>query len=290
MLAANPNSDTLRSLSQIFTTSNFNKVVRKKNARLTEKRITKYYTSTSVKKRSYTDIIGSLYGELQDIYRNEYFYKNALFNKYFLEKYSLKTTSVFNEFKIGGSIADFVMLNGNVRVFEIKSDLDGLEKLEKQTNDYKQFADLVYIVTCSKFVSKILADYSHTTIGIIEFTTNNTFHERKAAESNAASFSHETIFKTLRKSEYLDIIKDFFGYLPDVPNTKIFSSCIDLANEIGVCEFQKLALNKLKERKIKCPDLLESNRTPFELKHICYTLDFSEQEYNILYQFLDKKA
>lgn len=36
------NNDGLRSLSQIFSTSNFNKVVREKDIRLTERRIKKY--------------------------------------------------------------------------------------------------------------------------------------------------------------------------------------------------------------------------------------------------------
>lgn len=287
MILVNRNIDSLRSLSEIFTNSNFSKVVRNNDYRLTEQKLKKNYSKSSTR-ITYKNVLERLYFELQKDYRSEYFYKNSLFNKYLLKQYSLATTSVFNEFKIGNSIADFVLLNGSARIFEIKTDLDGLDKLQKQVNDYRLFADLVYIVTSSKYISKLLLDYSNSTIGVIEFTQRNTFKEHKKAESNAAFFDHLQIFKTLRKVEYLDIVHNYFGYIPNVPNTKIFKVCLELVSSIDIVEFQKMAFNKLKKRKIKCPDLLESENTPFELKQICYTLDFSEQEYNSLYTFLHK--
>jgi hypothetical protein len=253
----------------------------------TEKKIKKYCLSKSIN-LSYLKTIRALYADLQSEYRSEYFYKNILINKYLLQQYSLATTRVFNEFKIGNSIADFVLLNGSARIFEIKTDLDGLDKLDKQISDYRQFADLVYIVTSSKYVNKILQDYSESTIGVIEFTNRNALKEHKKAESNAKYFNHLTIFKTLRKPEYLEITERHFGYIPKVPNTKIFRACFDLLSKIELDKFQKIAFQKLKNRKLKCPHLLESKNTPFELKQICYSLDFSQQEYENLYTFLNK--
>lgn len=287
MISVKKNIDNLRSLSEIFTASNFNKVVRQKDYKLTEKKLRKHY-SNEIPNATYKKILGSLYLDLQSEYRSEYFYKNNLLNRFLLKQYSLATTSVFNEFKIGSSIADFVLLNGTARIFEIKTDLDGLDKLEKQLNDYKQFADLVYIVTSSKYIDKLLLEYSNSTIGVIEFTQRNAFKEHKKAESNSSYFNHLTLFKSLRKAEYLDIVRNHFGYIPEAPNTKIFRACFELISSIDVIKFQKLTFNKLKKRKIKCPDLLESEKTPFELKQICYSLDFSEQEYNLLYTFLNK--
>lgn len=287
MVLANRNIDSLRSLSEIFTTSNFNKIVRLADYKITERKIKKHYTKKT-NNINYKIVLENLYSELQNDYRSEYFYKNNLLNTYLLRKYSLSTTTVFNEFKIGNSIADFVLLNGTARIFEIKTDLDGLNKLKKQISDYRQFADAVYIVTSSKYIDKVLLDYSKSTIGVIEFTQGNTLKEHKRAQSNTKYFNHEVIFKTLRKSEYLDIVDNYFGNIPDVPNTKIFRTCFELVSKIEIGQFQKIAFNKLKTRKIKCPNLLASQHTPFELKHICYTLDFSEQEYNSLYTFLNK--
>ncbi len=286
MLIVNNSTDSLRSLSQIFSPSNFDKVVRGKDSKLTERKLKKYVSSSSTS-TSYKKLISSVYLTLEKEYRSEYFYKNRLITSLF-KKYSSKTTRVLNEFKIGSSIADFVFLNGSAKVYEIKTDLDSLDKLRKQLNDYQQFADFVYIVTCSKHVSRILSDYSDSTIGIMEFTKNNRFKIRKEAENNRQNFNHVTIFKTLRKAEYLKIINNYFCHVPNVPNTKIFTACLDLISTVDVVEFQKLAFNILKERKIKCIESWESNKTPFELKQICYTLDFSENEYWDLYKFLKK--
>lgn len=287
MISTKTNIDSLRVLSQIFTPSTFRRVVREQDYKSTEKRLKKYFIQDSFE-MSYRAVLEQLYKELQEEYRNEYFFKNSLFNKFLLKKYSLSTTTVLSEFKIGNSIADFVLLNGSARIFEIKTDLDGLDKLEKQLNDYRQFADLIYIVTSSKYVERIKVDYATSTIGIIEFTKKNTFKEHKKATSNFSFFNHETIFKTLRKPEYLDIVCETFGYIPDVPNTKVFKTCLNLIKELNVETFQKLAFGKLKERKIEEPTLLESDKTPFELKQICYTLNFSESEYNTLHTFLNK--
>jgi hypothetical protein len=181
------------------------------------------------------------------------------------------------------------LLNGEAKVFEIKTEYDSLEKLEKQLGDYKQFANKVYVVSNSKFIEKLLSDYNDTTIGIIEFTENNTLKELQPAKENNLTFNHKAIFKTLRKQEYLEILQKYFGKVPDVPNTKIFRESLKLAESINIVDFQKMAYQKLKERKLKCSKEFLSDKIPYELKHICYSLDMSSKEYSYLYQFLNQK-
>lgn len=283
MVIANENIDTLRSLSQLFSASHFSKIVRDDDQKYIKKKIRKHFQSSA----TYNEIFSFLYSELQTKYRSEYFYKNALLNELIIKKYSLNTTTILNEFPIGGSIADFILLNGKVRIYEIKTDLDSLDKLDKQIKDYVQFANEVYIVTSSKHTEKIIDKYTNSNIGIIEFTNKNTLKEIKLAKSNFQFFNHLTIFKTLRKNEYLEIINDKFGFIPEVPNTLIFKECLELVKTIDILEFQPLAFNKLKQRKLKCPDLFKSEETPYELKHICYTLNLSEDEYAHFYNFLN---
>jgi hypothetical protein len=50
-----------------------------------------------------------------------------------------------------------------------------------------------------------------------------------------------------------------------------------------------MAFEKLKSRKLRSPQLLLDCRTPYELKHICYTMDLSINEYDNLYKFLNKE-
>lgn len=278
--------ESLRSLTQLFTPSTFKRIVQKKDYNSINNRI-KGHINIKKPINKY-DLIKYLYKELQERYKSEYLYKNALINKLLLGKYSTNTTTMLNEFKIGNSIADFVLLNGEAIIFEIKTEFDSLEKLRKQITDYLQFANKIFIVANSKFIEKLLVDFSDTTIGIIEFTKRDTLSEIKPANENNTYFDHTTLFKTLRKQEYLDIVRNYFGFIPCVPNTLIFKECLSMVKTINVRKFQQLTYQKIKERKLKCPDLLKSEKTPYELKHVCYSLNMNKNEYKELYQFLNQ--
>ncbi len=277
----------LRILSQIFSPPMFKKIVREDDFVLFQKQTEKFFKASSY--NTNLDIIKSLYKLLQKQYRCEYVYKNNLVLK-LIKEHSLKTTLILNELKIGASKADLVMLNGAVRVFEIKTELDDFSKLSKQLNDYQKFADRVSIVTDEKNAKKLKIEYADTNIGIIVLDANNKLQTIKEAGSNTSLFDFDTIFKILRKQEYLDLIADNFGFIPDVPNTQIFRVCYELLASRDIVDFQKQVMNKLKERKLLKPDLLKSSNTPKELKHICNSLDFNEQEYHKLYNFLATKT
>ncbi|MAO10890.1 MAG: hypothetical protein CMC07_08415 [Flavobacteriaceae bacterium] len=278
----------IRSLSQIISPSNFKKIVREGDYYSTFYKIKKYTTVTD--STTNLEAINDIYNSLLKNYKNEYVYKNILTNKLLLKKYSLKNTVALNEFNIGKSIADFVLLNGEARIYEIKTELDNLDKLETQVLDYCKFGDQVYIVTSSKHVNKLIDIYTNSTIGIIELTSRNALKTIKEATSNEAFFSYETLFKTLRKQEYLDIIEEYFNFLPKVSNTRIFKECLTLAKKIEISLFQKLVIKKLKSRNISNPKKIQEKGIPESLKHICYSLDFSKNEYEKLESFLNQKS
>ncbi len=280
-------TDSLKSLSQLFTPTTFSKIIRKNDYSIIDNRLKKHITNLYGLSR--IDLIKIIFRKLENQYKSEYLYKNVLINKLLLEKYSLKTATIINELKLKNSIADFVLLNGEIRIFEIKTELDSLQKLNKQINDYKTFANKVFIVTSSKYINSILNLYQEDTTGIIEYTNKRTLKEIKPAVEDNKHLEHETLFKSLRKNEYLELINSYFGFIPNVPNTLIFRESLNLAKTIEINTFQKLVLKQLKKRKIKHPDFLKSSKTPFELKYICYVLDFNKQEYQTLYEFLNKK-
>ncbi len=284
----NNDIDSLRSLSQIFSPANFNRIVRTKDYVNTFERIEKHTTINQ--STTNLELLNSIYDELLHSYRNEYVYKNILINKKLINKYSIKNTIVLNEFKIGNSIADFVLINGKARVFEIKTELDGLNKLEKQISDYYSFATEVYIVTSSKHIQKILELYKDTKVGIIELTKRNSLKEIKPATSNTELLEYSSIFKTLRKSEYIKILKTNSLKIPEIPNTMFFRECLKLSKSLSILDFQKAAIKILKKRNIKNPDLLIDTRIPDSLKHICYSLNLSKPEYEELNSFLNKKS
>ena len=281
------NIESLRNLSQILSPANFKKIVKDRNYFDTFYRINKH-TKISDTTTNF-EVINTIYKSLLSTYKNEYVYKNILLNQKLLKKYSLKKSIALSEFNIGNSIADFVILNGEARVYEIKTELDGLDKLDKQLADYKKFADKIYVVSNSKHIPNLLVKFHNTEIGLIELTKRNALKTIKEAEQNF-SFSHETLFKSLRKDEYINLLKKHFGEVPNVPNTLIFRECFKLSKKIDILEFQKLVIKELKFRNISNPELFNDDLIPDSLKHICYTLNFSKKDFIELEDFLYKKS
>ena len=273
----------LRILSQIFSPSMFEKIIRGQDTLFFNKKINKHFHS---QKTSNLNIIKTIYKALQKDYRCEYIYKNNLLLD-IINKHCLDETLMLNELKIGSSKADLVLFNGVIRIFEIKTELDGLGKLSKQISDYQKFADEVYVVTDEKYAQKLKIEYANTSIGIIVLNKNNELIEEKKASNNDENLDFKTIFKILRKQEYLDLVKSEFGFIPDVPNTKIFKVCYEmLYKKMSVKQFQEKVLLILKKRKLHSPNLLTSKKTPKELRYICNSLNLKEKEYEYLYSFL----
>ncbi|WP_435357381.1 sce7726 family protein [Emticicia sp. SJ17W-69] len=287
MLAQNK-IESLRSLSFLYNTSVIKDVLDTRSFVKIEDRINKHRGNIlgSNAQIKFSSLLNTLYEQMTESYCNEYIYKNTILQKKLLEKYGFASTTLLSEFRIGKSIADLVLLNGEVKVFEIKTDLDSLKRLDSQLSDYQQFADKVYIVTNQKFIAQLLHLYSGSNFGIIEFDGKGLI-ERKEAQKSTNAFSYETIFKLLRKDEYLKIVKLMHNFIPDVPNTLIFRECLKLVKEKTIVEFQKFVVQELKKRKIDEPEYLKNPKTPYELGFICYSLNLSEVQYHSLYELLD---
>lgn len=281
------NVETLRQWSRLFSPPIFKKIVVENDSSCFVKNIGPRLKN-STKETSNLALIKSFYKTLEKKYRCEYIYKNTLFNA-ILKEHGLKTTLTLNEFKIGKSIADLVLLNGSAKIYEIKTELDSLDKLEKQIKDYLKFADKIYIVTDDAHAAQLQIVYRESSVGIMLLNEKNKLETIKEAESETRFFDFDTLFKVLRKQEYLDLTMSNFNYIPDVPNTKIFRCCYALLREVDILKFQKQVVAKLKERAIQNPKRLLSRKTPKELKYICNSLDLNEREYEVLYDFLNTK-
>ncbi|MDB1145026.1 MAG: sce7726 family protein [Alcaligenaceae bacterium] len=279
--------DKMRSLSEVMVPSTFNKIIRK-NDLSSISRIIK--SSSNIQENTTNlDLINVIYDELIRNYKNEYVYKNILTKKILL-KHSLRTTVALSELAINNSIADFVLLNGKAKVYEIKTEFDHLGKLEKQLLDYCKFADEVYIVSHTKHIQKIREMYENSNIGIIELTQRNALNTIQKARNNNETFDYRVLFNLLRKPEYLALVNNYFGYIPNVPNTRIFQKCLELIKTIDILDFQKMVVKQLKGRNIKNPKKIKDKSVPDNLKHVCYCLDFSLAEYEKLEDFLNQRS
>jgi len=235
------------------------------------------------------DIFLSAYEALSKNYRSEYIYKNALLNKQLLGKYSLNTATVLNEFRVGFAKADLVLLNGTSVAYEIKTELDSRERLSHPTFYYqKVFANTV-IVTHHTLVKKY-TDILPNNIGIVALSKRNQLSVVRESKENLSQFDHETVMRSLRTGEYTHIIKEYFGRVPDVPNTLFFKESLSLFKKIPKEDVHKMMVTVLKNRTVTQQEKFLSDKTPEALKHICFCLDLNAKEYEYLYSFLNQKV
>ena len=285
------NIEKIRSLSQVYFPSTIKTLINHSDSPTIAGRIRKHRDVIVHKKKpiKFSDFLSRLYSEMLHTYRNEYIYKNTLINKLWLNKHYFNNATLLRELKVGKSIADLVFINGGVSLYEIKTNLDNLDRLDTQLLDYKKVAEKIYIVSDSFYVDSLKELYKHEPYGIIELTKTEHLKIHKEAKIDNSCFDHESIFKILRKEEYLKLINQHFNYTPNAPNTKLFKICLELAKQINIVEFQKSAFNMLRNRKVSHPEYLINRKTPFELKYACFSLDLTTQQYLALYDLLNKK-
>jgi hypothetical protein len=284
----NLNIDQLRSYASILSNSTFDKLVRQNNNKYVlskSKRYDKEFIKFS--NPTYKEYFEHIYNALEANYRNEYVYKNSIINKILLGKYSLNTTTAINEFRVGKSIADLVLLNGTGKVFEIKTELDNAERVINQLKDYKKVFKEIYLVTHNSLISKYKKIVS-SDIGLIALMENHSLKTIREAKENK-NIENKSIIKCLRKVEYSNIIKKYFGELPKVSDFDFFKACTELIEKIPSSELHDLMMVELKKRNVKEKQALASENTPMELKHICLCLDFNKREYTKLSKILSKK-
>ena len=162
-------------------------------------------------------------------------------------KHSLKTSQVLTEFRIGKNKADIIILNGTSTVYEIKSEYDSFLRLNRQISSYSKAFEFVNIVTSPSQTEKALNQLPEN-IGILSFTKRNTISTVRKPKSNIENIDLSILFESLRKEEYLQIIKTYYGNIPKVPNTKIFNECKMLYCDIPIEKAIKLTFEVLKKR------------------------------------------
>jgi hypothetical protein len=189
----------------------------------------------------------SIYKHLLKTYRNEYIYKNAIAEKILLGKHSLNTSFMLTEFRAADCKADTVILNGTSNVYEIKSEFDSLDRLQKQIQAYQKVFDLIHVITSPSQLEKV-ENVIDSKIGIMVLTERNTIKTIRDPKSGRNQVQPMIIFDSLRKAEYVSIIKDIFGFIPDVPNTLIYKKCKALFCKLSPEKAHDSMVNVLKKR------------------------------------------
>lgn len=250
--------------------------------------VVRRYTSNADQKNN-RELISEIYCELKSNYRNEYFYKNTLLNKLLLGVHSVNTTTALTEVAIAKSKADFVLINGKAVVYEIKTELDNLERLSSQIDDYYKAFDHVAVVTYEKNLQQLqkVLDSIDKPVGIYVLRKNGKLGTVRKPQRHISDLDKEIIFKLLRKSEYEDIIAQRYGYLPEVTQFKYYSACKKMFLKIPIEESYLLVLRILKKRMQLEKE--EFVKIPYELKFLAYFMELTYDDYQKLEVFLERQ-
>ena len=192
-------------------------------------------------------IFNQAYDILRREYRCEYLFKNALAHKLVLGRHSLRTAMLIPELRVDACRADIVIVNGTSTVYEVKSGLDNLDRLESQLAAYRLAFDKICVVTEENNERQITAAVEDD-VGILVLTSRYRLRLVREPGSNASRVSPAAIFDSLREGESMRIIKDEFGHCPDVPNGIRYTVCKDLFVQLSPEQAHNGMVRELRRR------------------------------------------
>jgi hypothetical protein len=247
-------ADNSRAINRVFTRGVIGDLIQSGSNEVFDYIVQRYVNNPEHK--THGEIISEIYAHLGKEHRNEYYYMNTLLNRLLIGIHSVNTTTALSQVRISSHIADFIMINGEGRVYEIKSDLDNFDRLRDQLSDYfKAFSKVSVLSTIHEYerVERILAKQGDMgeAVGIYVVNDNNAWFNRKDRREPRQFdefLDHNCIFKLLRKHEYENVILQQFEELPQVVPVFHFRACLEKFQQIPIKTAQDLAFKELKKR------------------------------------------
>lgn len=247
--------------------------------------VLQYYGFSDMLKLSVMNIFKKSYSYMVKDYRCEYVYKNELLNRVILKEYGTKHSIVFNEFKVGHSIADMALFNGESKAFEIKSDLDSSFRLSKQMLDYTRLFQRSYVVIPEEKVDSYSSSISDS-IGIIVMS-NVKKHIELSTYRDAAHnefIDSKLVMGCLRTKEYKHLVSTYFDKLPPVSDFEMFEKCSEMIESIPCHDLQQLFLHEIESRKNSYANICMVQK---ELRQMCLSMNYNLENINLLNQRLE---
>ena len=123
-----------------------------------------------------------------------------MLNKLLLGVHSVNTTTALTEVAIAKSKADFVLINGKAVVYEIKTELDNLDRLSSQIDDYYKAFDHVAVVTYERNLQQLqkVLESIDKPVGIYVLRKNGKLGTVRKPQRYIGDLDKEIIFKLLR--------------------------------------------------------------------------------------------
>ena len=270
-------------LNRIFAASTFDKIVRNESNIYFEcvERII-----DGDKNEKNLNYIKRIYRYLSLQYRNEYYYLNTLLNELLIKNHTIDTTVALSQLQVGNSKIDLALINGKATAYEIKTELDNLDKLTKQIRDYYKVFDRVCVVSYDKNIQKIIEKHVNKNVGLYIVDSRNKIIVIKEPKTFRENIDPKSMFKILHKHEFEKMVKSYYKVLPNTCDAFYYDECFKLFSKIKKEDLYKSFLKILKER--NCIDKTVY-KLPYELRSLWYfkkcnisaklIFDFLKKEY-----------
>lgn len=234
------------------------------------------------KERTYLDYFKYIYDFLRTDYCNEYVFKNEFLTDWLLDELGVEDSRVFNEFKVGDNVADLVMFNGISKAFEIKTEYDSDSRLFSQVEAYQKVFNEVYLII-PDFKISYYKDCAKE-VGIITFSKGKrkAFELHRTAERNQ-EVKPEVVMNILHTKEYKQLVKNYFGSLPDMNSFNQYTVCLDLLKTIPNHKLNALFISAMKQRR---NDYKLKKKIHREFNQIRLSLNLSSKEELMFFQHL----
>jgi len=278
-------ADNSRAINRVFTKGVLTELLETGKNKVFDYVVERYINDPESK--THGELFSEIYKYLDKQKRNEYYYMNTLLNRILVGYHSVNTTCALSQVRIGSHIADFVMINGEGKVYEIKSNFDTLHRLSDQLGDYFRAFGKVSVLTTPHEYERVLVLLEKLgsmgdAVGVFIMNEKDIFfnsNDRREPRLFTDKLEHSCIFKLLRKREYENVVQEYFGELPKTVPVRHFRECLDWFTQIPILEAQNLACKELKKRNIITK--MEYNSIQAELKSVVYFSGFVRKLPNI---------
>lgn len=221
------------------------------------------------------DVVTEIYDFMSLSHRNEYIYQNSVFNMSF-------GATILPQFPVGKSKADLVVVGDEPVVCEIKSDLDGFQRLKTQIVDYQKVFKNVIVITNEHYAGK-LCKLLDENVGISVLDCGGDIEIRREPQPDGSKLDHLVIFKSLRKREFENVIIEKFGHLPKAAQVFHYDECFKFFKEIPIDDVCDCMTVQLKKRKMN-----DVCNVPGPLKSLVCFSDVLSKRQELLNDFLNK--
>ena len=196
---------------------------------------------------SVADVLDDAFRMLFREHPIEYVYKACVLKRTLFGTYSPNTTALYMEFPVAGARADILLVNGDAKVFEVKTRFDDTTRLNIQLAEYYRcFRSVSVVVEEDQFERYTREIPDH--VGVLALTSRFSISVRRSPRETSEKLDHAQMFALLRQREYYDIVSDLGVDLSSIDPTVRYQVALERFSTLPVNKAYDLVLNALRVR------------------------------------------